>query len=158
MRQAGSSLAYLSLVHGIAMDAAWVLSRNFDSLFYPHIAAGLGLDLALINAHAERMRQLGFRPLTGRASLTWALARLVLWRGDPDLRTITYEDLTRFGDEVRRYCTRPEAGLIRASHVENARRDTPLEQLVRQFEKDALGRRHRLHVLLFNVGQVTQIP
>jgi len=42
---AGSYLAYLSLVHGIAMDAAWVLSRNFDSLFDPRVAAGLGLDL-----------------------------------------------------------------------------------------------------------------
>jgi hypothetical protein len=41
---AGSYLAYLSLVHGVAMDAAWVLSRNFDSLFVPRIAAGLGLD------------------------------------------------------------------------------------------------------------------
>ncbi len=156
--EAGSYLAYMSLVHGIPMDADWVLSRNFDSLFDPRIAAGLGLDLALINAHAERMLQLGFRPATGRASLTWALARLVLWRGDPDLHAITYADLTRFGEEVRRYCTRPEAGFIRASHVKNARRDTPLEQLTLQFEKDALGRLHRLHVLLFNVGQVTQIP
>ena len=37
---AGSYLAYLSLVHGVAMDAAWVLSRNFDNLFDPRIATG----------------------------------------------------------------------------------------------------------------------
>src|SRR6266516_3680238 len=117
------------------MDAAWVLSRNFDSLFDPRIAAGLGLDLALINTHVERMLQLGYRPVSCRASLTWALARLVLWRGDPDLRATTYDDLTRFGEEVRRYCARPETGFIRASHVKNARRDTPLEDLARQFEK-----------------------
>ena len=155
---AGSYLAYLSLVHGVAMDAGWVLSRNFDSLFDPRIAAGLGLDLALINTHVERMLQLGYRPVSCRASLTWALARLVLWRGDPDLRAITYDDLTRFGEEVRHYCARPEAGFIRASHVKNARRDAPLEDLARQFEKATLHRLHGLHVLLFNVGQVSQIP
>src|SRR6266436_4660322 len=60
--EAGSTLAYLRLVHGIAMDAAWVLSRNFDSRFYPRIAAGLGLDLALIDALVERMLQLGYGP------------------------------------------------------------------------------------------------
>jgi hypothetical protein len=148
--EAGSYLAYLSLVHGIAMDAAWVLSRNFDSLFYPRIAAGLGLDLALIDALVERMLQLGYGPVTGRASLSWALARLVLWRGDPDLRAITYDDLIRFGEEVRHYCARPEAGFIRASHVKKARRITPLDELAQQFQKEALGRLHRLHVLLFN--------
>ena len=156
--EAGSYLAYLSLVHGVAMDADWVLSRNFDGLFVPGIASGLGLDLALIDAFVERSVQLGYRRVTGRGSLTWALARLVLWRGDPDLRAITYEDLTHFGEEIRRYCARPEAGFIRASHVKNARRDTPLEELARQFQKDALSRLHRLHVLLFNVGQVPQIP
>jgi integrase len=156
--EAGSYLAYLSLVHGIAMDAAWVLSRNFDSLFYPRIAAGLGLDLALIDALVERMLQLGYGPVTGRASLSWALARLVLWRGDPDLRAITYDDLIRFGEEVRLYCARPEAGFIRASHVKKARRITPLDELAQQFQKEALGRLHRLHVLLFNDGRVTQVP
>jgi hypothetical protein len=155
---AGSYLAYLSLVHGIAMDAAWVLSRNFDSLFDPRIAAGLGLDLALINAHVGRMLQLGYRPVSCRASLTWAVARLVLWRGDPDLRAITYDDLARFGEEVRHYCAHPDAGFIRASHVKNARRDTPLNELARQFEKAGLTRLHGLHVLLFNVGQVTRVP
>jgi len=155
---AGPYLVYLSLVHGVAMDADWVLSRNFDSLFDPSIAAGLGLDLALINAHADRMLQLGYRPVNCRATLTWALARLVLWRGDPDLRAITYDDLARFGEEVRQYCARPEAGFVRASHVKNARRDAPPEELARQFERAALTRLHGLHVLLFNDGQVSQIP
>ncbi len=155
---AGPYLVYLSLVHGVAMDAAWVLSRNFDSLFDPPIAAGLGLDLALINAHADRMLQLGYRPVNCRATLTWALARLVLWRGDPDLRAITYDDLARFGDEVRQYCARPEAGFVRASHVMNARRTSPPEELARQFERAALTRLYGLHMLLFNDGQVTQIP
>lgn len=41
---AGPYLAYLSLVHGLRLDADYVLSRNFDSLFVPKIAAGLGLD------------------------------------------------------------------------------------------------------------------
>src|SRR6266851_3818592 len=104
------------------------------------------------------MLQLGYRPVSCRASLTWALARLVLWRGDPDLRAITYDDLTHFGEEVRHYCARPEAGFIRASHVKNARRDAPLEDLARQFEKATLSRLHGLHVLLFNSGQVSQIP
>lgn len=33
--EAGSYLAYLSLIHRIPMDADWVLARNFDSLFNP---------------------------------------------------------------------------------------------------------------------------
>jgi hypothetical protein len=36
------------------MDAAWVLSRT-DSLFDPRVAAGLGLDLGLIQRHVERI-------------------------------------------------------------------------------------------------------
>ena len=36
------------------------------------------------------------------------------------LTAITAEDIRAFGEELRRYCARPEAGFIRATHVSNA--------------------------------------
>jgi integrase len=155
--EAGPYLVHLSLVHGIALDADFVLSRNFDSLFDPRAAPRLGLDMELLNEYSLKMRQLGYaRP--GQVALTWCLARLVLWRGDPDIRAIGYRDIMAFAEEIRRYCALPQAGFIRASHVSNARRQDPPEQLAAQFEKACLTRLYNLHVLLFNIGQVTEAP
>ncbi|MFG2007299.1 hypothetical protein ACGFNU_49935 [Spirillospora sp. NPDC048911] len=100
----GPYIVYLSLAHGIPLDAAYVLSRNFNSLFNPNVAAGLGLDMGLFERHIERIVELGYRPVTGRSSLTWALSRLLLWRGDPDISAITYDDIVAFGEEISRYC------------------------------------------------------
>lgn len=121
-QDAGPYIAHLALVERYALDADVVLSRNWDSLFDPRGAAGLDLDLELLEGHIARMQQLGYAPVSGRSVLTWAFARIVLWRGDPDIRNISHADLTAFADEIRRYCARPEAGFIRASHVANARR------------------------------------
>jgi integrase len=153
---AGSYLTYLSLVHRMPMDADWVLSRNFDSLFNPGVAPALGVDLDLFNSLDQRQRQLGYR--YGRAMLTWAVARLLLWRGDPDITSIGYDDLTGFGDEIRRWCTTPEAPLIRAGHVHRTRRDHDPAVLPAQFERQCLTRLHVLHVLLFNTGQISREP
>src|SRR5450759_3961408 len=53
--------AYLSLVRGVRLDADYVLSRNWESLFHPRVAPALGVDLDLLDAHTARMRQLGYR-------------------------------------------------------------------------------------------------
>ena len=148
----------MSLVHGMPLDAGFVLSRNFDSLFNPKVAAGLGVDMALFERHIERIAELGYRPVTGRSSLTWTISRLLLWRGDPDITAITYDDVVAFGEEIRRYCALPEAGFIRASHVSNARRREPLDKLTAQHEKACRTRMFVLHVLLFDIGQVSQEP
>lgn len=156
--EAGPYLVYMSLVHGMPLDAGFVLSRNFDSLFNPKVAAGLGVDMALFERHIERIAELGYRPVTGRSSLTWTISRLLLWRGDPDITAITYDDVVAFGEEIRRYCALPEAGFIRASHVSNARRREPLDKLTAQHEKACRTRMFVLHVLLFDIGQVSQEP
>lgn len=75
--------ACLSLVHGIRLDAGYVLSRNFDSLFVPKVAAGFGLDLDLLDSLSARMLQLGYAPVSGRSVLTWTFTRLLLMRGVP---------------------------------------------------------------------------
>jgi integrase len=156
--EAGTYLAYLSLVHRLPLDADWLLSRNFDGMFHPQVAAGLGLDLELLDSWVERLLQLGYKKHHARSALTWALARLTLWRGDPDFTTITAEDICAFGDELRRYSARPEAGFIRATHVSNARRQDPLGKLATQFEKNCATRLYVLHVLLFNTEQVSETP
>jgi hypothetical protein len=115
---AGSYLTYLALVHRMPMDADWVLSRNFDSVFNPRVAPALGVDLDLLNALDQRQQQLGYS--YGRSLLTWAIGRLIVWRGDPDITAIGYEDVTGLADEVRRVVrpTRSAAhqGLPRAQH------------------------------------------
>jgi integrase len=153
---AGSYLIYLSLVHRVPMDADWVLSRNFDSLLNPRVAPALGVDLDLFNSLDQRQQQLGYRH--GRSALTWTIARLLLWRGDPDITGIGYDDLSAFGEEIRRWCARPEAALIRAGHVHSTRRNHNPAELPAQFEKQCLTRLHGLHVLLFNTGQISREP
>jgi integrase len=157
--EGGSYITYLSLVHGVGCDVDWVVSRNCGSLFDPGVGPRLGFDLDLLAAHGDRMAQLGYSPSGGaRAALTWAFSRLALWRGDPDITTITYDELVEFRDGIRRYCEHPDAGYIRASHVAAVRRGLGPEQLVAQFAKACQVRLHVLHVLLFNIGQVAEAP
>ncbi|TJZ99839.1 hypothetical protein FCI23_44300 [Actinacidiphila oryziradicis] len=114
------------------------------------------MDLDLVDALEERQRQLGYR--SGRSLLTWGIARLVLWKGDPDITAITYTDLATFGEEIHRWCAMPEARTIRAAHVHRNRRDSDPATLTAEFEKACLSRLHGLHVLLFNTGQVKEPP
>jgi len=153
---AGSYLVYLSMAHRMPLDADWVLSRNFDSLLNPLVAPALGVDLDLVEALDQRQRQLGYSH--GRSLLTWAVIRLLLWRGDPDITAIGYADLESLGQEVRRWCALPEAPLIRAGHVHSTRRNHDPAVLAALFEKQCLTRLHGLHVLLFNTGQITREP
>jgi hypothetical protein len=142
--EAGPYLIYMSMVHRMPMDADYVMSRNFDSLLDPKVAPALGVDLDLFNLLDQRQRQLGYRH--GRTSLTWAITRLLLWKGDPDITAITYEDLTAFGEEISRWCALPEAPLIRANHVHNTRRIHDPAVLAPLFEKQCRGRLHALNV------------
>jgi integrase len=154
--EAGPYLIYLSMAHRMPLDADYVLSRNFDSLLNPRVAPALGVDLELLDRLDQRQRQLGYSH--GRSSLTWAVTRLLLWRGDPDITAITYEDIVAFGEEVRRWCALPEAPLIRAVHVHSTRRNHDPAVLAPRFEDQCRGRLHSLHVLLFNAGQVAREP
>ena len=145
------------MVHRMPMDAGYVMTRNSDSLLSPQVAPALGVDLDLFNLLDQRQRQLGYRH--GRTSLTPAIARLLLWRGDPDMPAITYEDLTAFcGEEMSRWCTLPEAPLIRASHVHSTRRIHDPAVLAPLLEEQCRDQLHALHVLLFDTGQIPSEP
>jgi integrase len=156
--EAGTYLTYLSLIHGLQMEADWLLSRNFDSMFHPRVAAGLGLNLALLDSWVERMTRLGYKPVYARSTVTWSLARLTLRRGDPDFTTITADDICALGEELKSYCARPEAGFIRATHVSNARRRDDMDKLAAQYRKSCATRLYTFHVLLFNLEQVVEKP
>jgi hypothetical protein len=154
--EAGPYLIYLSMAHRIPLDADYVLSRNFDSLLAPRVAPALGVDLELFDCLDQRQHQIGYTH--GRTSLTWAITRLLLWRGDPDITTITYDDIAAFGEETRRWCALPEAPLIRTLHVHSTRRNHDPAVLAPRFEDQCRARLHSLHVMLFNVGQIAREP
>jgi integrase len=137
---AGLYVAYLSLVHGLPLEADYVLGSRWQGLLARGTGSALGLDLALVDDYADRIGQLGYDRRT-RTALTWALPRLALIRADPDFTTISYAELFTFGQAIRRFSTLPEAA-----------------QLAAEFERGALGKLHVLHVLLFNIGQVSEEP
>ena len=85
-------LSYLSLVHGVGLDYPVLLARTFTSPF-KHQArhGGLGVDADLFDRHVVRLTELGYA--TARTQLVWPLGRMLLHRGDPDLTTLSVEDL-----------------------------------------------------------------
>jgi len=157
--QGGSYITYLSLVHGVECDTDWVVSRNCESLFDPRIGPKLGFDLGLLASHGQQMVRLGYNPNgSARTALTWGFSRLAIRRGDPDMATITYEDLVAFRDEVDLYCQGPDAGYIRASRVRAKQSNDPPEVLAARFAAECQARLHTLWVLLFNIGQIAEAP
>lgn len=157
--EGGSYITYLSLVHGVACDTDWVVSRNRNSLFDPRVGPKLGFDLDLLASHHQRMIELGYSANgTARAALTWGFSRLALRRGDPNMANIGYHDLVAFRDEVNLYCHQPDAGYIRASRVAAARSVESPEKLAEQFADECQARLHTLWVLLFNIGQIAEAP
>lgn len=53
----------------------------------------LGFDQALFTAHCERLLELGYTRASAEGHLKWALGRMLLHRGDPDLNRIGQADL-----------------------------------------------------------------
>jgi integrase len=157
-REAGPYLCYLSLVHGVAMDADYLLSRSFPNLLEARVGPALGFDLDLFEAHHQRLCQLGYTRANAQRVLTWTLTRLCLRRGDPEFRALTSHDIHDFGQAVCRFCAHADAGTVLAIGADRASRDKPAMQLAASFQQASIAKLHTLHVLLFNTGQIGDAP
>jgi hypothetical protein len=149
-------LAYLSLVKGISLDYEYLLARQFTRLFsVASGGGGLGVDTTMLQAWVERMVQLGYAEPTARADLTWSLTRLVLQRGDPNLDAITGDDVFALAAAVRSFGSRDDFALLRAAmHPRVPVADGAAERYV----NNHLNKVHATHVLLYNLGQVSEPP
>ncbi len=156
--KAAGYLVYLSLVGGVGLDYEFLLGRMFARSFHPCAGGrGLGIDLTLLERYRERMTELGYPGENARQSLQWGLGRLLLHRGDPDLTAITGADLLDLGAAVRAFGQRADfAELRQLLFASTPGRVTPGAGL--RFTRTQLARLHAVHVLLFNIGQVSQPP
>lgn len=158
MHRANGYLIYLSLVGGVGLDFDLLLGRKYTRPFsVPGGGNGLGVDLAMFDRWVARMVELGYPQAGARGYLMWALGRLVLHRGDPDLTAITADDLFALGNAVRDFGARPDyQQLRRALFTVSGAADTG--HTGDQFIRTHLAKLHAAHVLLFNEGQVGQAP
>ncbi|MET9085711.1 tyrosine-type recombinase/integrase [Streptomyces sp. NPDC004237] len=97
-------LTYLALTGRLRMDWGWLLGIGVLKPF--HVSDQLGLPL---REHSERLREgllaLGHAPDDKRFSVSWGLIRLALHRGDPDLNTLTGDDVEEMRHTIR-HCER----------------------------------------------------
>jgi integrase len=155
--RAAGYLVYLALVHGVGLDADYLLGRKYARLLSDAGGGpGLGVDRALFGTHVVRLAQLGYSAAHARSHLTWGLGRLMLYRGDPDPSTITTADLFAFSDELRRFGQRPDYQQLRQALY--AKSGVNPAGAGEGFIRDHLAKLHAVHVLLFNIGQVSEPP
>ena len=101
------------------------------------------------------MVQLGYAEPSARAHLTWALTRILLHRGDPDIEAITGADVFELAEAVRAYGARDDFVVLRAAmHPRVPVQNGAAERYI----KNHLNKVHPIHVLLFNIGQVAEPP
>lgn len=85
-------LTYLALTGRVSLDWGWLLGIGVLKPFL--VADQLGLPLSRqANELRERLIALGHVRDNASFRLSWALVRLLLYRGDPDLHAITAEDV-----------------------------------------------------------------
>lgn len=156
---ASGYLVYLALVHGIGLDHDFLFVRKYARLFSIQGGGrGLGVDLALIDDHATRLTELGYGVASSRSNLTWAVGRLVLSRGDPDITAITAEDLFDLAERIRVFGEREDFEQLRAALYRKSPWQMTGEDAGARFTRAHLAKVHSLHVLLFNINQVTEPP
>jgi integrase len=94
-------LIYLALTGRMQLDWGWLLGIGVLKPWW--ISDDLGLGLTAQIAHVQHIYSgLGGTPADSDYRLTWALLRLVLHRGDPDLNAITFDDVEDLRAAIRR--------------------------------------------------------
>lgn len=151
-------LSFLSLVHGVGLDYEVLLGRTFASPFTDSVHhGGLGVDGELFDRHRARLVQLGYSPRGARGQLSWPLGRMLLHRGDPDLRGLSMDDLDELRGAIDAFTARLRHEPLREFYARprqgKARPDT-----AKMYFTTAIGRLHAAHVLLFEIGQVNRPP
>jgi integrase len=156
---ASGYLVYLALVHGIGLDHDFLFVRKYARLFSVQAGGrGLGVDLDLLEAHAARLRELGYGATSSRSNLTWAVGRLLLSRGDPDITAVTAEDLFYLAEQIRTFGKREDFEELRAALYRKSPWQMTGEDAGERFIRAHLARVHCLHVLLFDINQVAEPP
>ena len=149
-------LAYLSLVKRISLDYEFLLARQFTRLLSDAGGgSGLGVDRSTLESWVARLVQLGYAESGARAHLTWAVTRILLHRGDPDLGAITSSDLYTLADAIRRFGSRKDFTALRA--VMHPRVPVAADA-ADGYVNNHLNKVHATHVLLYNIGQVAEKP
>jgi len=154
-------LSYLSLVGGVGLDYELLLSRTFASPFTSSVHQhALGVDVALFGRHVDRLVQLGYVPAGARQHLAWALGRMLLHRGDPDLTGLTVTDLDGLREAIGEFTARLQSEPLRAFYGRSGGSGWSREPagVSRGFLATASSRLHAAQVLLFNTGQIDRPP
>ena len=155
---ASGYLIYLALVHGVALDHDFVFARKYARPFSVE-AGGAGLvDLDLFEQHVATLVTLGYPEAGARSSLRWGHGRLVLTRGDPDLAAISDADLFQMGAQLRLFGERADFAELRAGLYRKNPRQMTGDDAGTRFTRLHLAKLHAVHVLLFNIGQVAELP
>lgn len=156
---ASGYLVYLALVQGLGLDYEFPFVRKYAQLFsIPAGGKGLGVDLELFEAHKVRLIELGYGPQSSASNFTWATGRLLLHRGDPEITSITAEDLFDMAEQIRSFGQREDFAQLRAALYQKSPWQMTGHNAGERFARAHLAKVHCLHVLLFNIGQVTDSP
>ena len=149
-------LTYLALVQGISLDYPLLLARTFHSPFkHQERYGGLGVDTVLFDRHVARLTQLGYR--RARTQILWPLGRMLLHRGDPDLTHIDVSDLAELRQAIDAFTARLRLDPPREFYA-RAPSSRSTVDLADTYLSSAIARLHAVHVLLFNVGQISEAP
>jgi integrase len=152
-------LSYLSLVHGVGLDYELLLARSFASPFTDSVHHGaLGVDVELFGCHVDRLTQLGYSPAGARQQLLWPLGRMLLHRGDPDIRALTMSDLDELRTAVEAFTARLRSEPLREFYARPRDDRPPPKDPAKAYFATAIARLHAAHVLLFHISQVDRPP
>ncbi len=156
MQQAGGYLAYLSLVKGVPLDYDYLLARQFTRLFDDAGGGGgLRVNRATLESWVRRLVELGYAEASARAHITWAVTRILLRRGDPNLDAISVSDVFELAGAIRRFGARQDFAVLRAAQRPGVQLSAGAAE---GYIKNHLNKVHATHVLLYNIGQVTERP
>jgi len=93
-------LIYLALTGRLRLDWGWLLGIGVIRPWW--IADQLGLSLtAQVDQLRAQVTALGHNPDSNTFRVSWTVIRLVLHRGDPDLRAVTVDDVEEMRETIR---------------------------------------------------------
>jgi hypothetical protein len=142
--QARGYLVFLGLRGHARLD--WDRLLAVPQLYVCELARQLGLELGVQGLLEDAVR-LGYERRSAHQALRWAVGRLALRAGDPDLERVGADRLTGLAEAARRFAGRPDVGRFYGS-----------AERYRQRATRSITAVHLLEVLLYHRGQLAQQP
>lgn len=132
-------ITFLAAEGLLRLDWDWLLSADLNGY---GLRAGYAHRRGAItyNDLVEMASKLGYTPATAHAMLNWAVSRMLLWKGVPDIACISAEDIV---------AARAAINVYRADHFGPGGR---------QPGRHWLASMHTLHVTLFHLGLLGEEP